>query len=666
MPATTFVSESARKTARGACQTFRHQVGAATKRALSLISSLYDIDVPVDVPAEQADCTKYVSALKSSLSLPLVQILSGERRQFLDLSWNDSLAMAAALNSVPKGWPDSCECMEKSLKEDLKVRLTKEKMALPAGYLDFVDSVVRDIFPRGIRENAIRTHARRVTPPFTSTVEVARKDGGSYTCWEGKREEFLEACLSPVVDLKPEFMVAKDAGKPRPLVKNSSSFLQLRPLHTLLYDTISSKKWLLRGPPSKKRLVSAGFTTRGKYFSADFTAATDSLPIEVAERVLDTLAFLSPPSVCGLLATAKSSLRPSINFGDESVVPTTGQLMGSLLSFPLLCIQNYCAAAWVDERLGVTTPKLINGDDLIVQCNEDWVAEYRRTAPGLGLNLNEKKTAFTRHFLTVNSVYYSSKFRLIPYLRCRGLSQRDPRRIGDAVQGMVQQFEQTRSPRYGYAFRLALASFKPLIVDSRRSMYALGIRAPRRAKIPPGLWFREKRRTGGDVPLPTPPTGMHPALVPLDDEYGVTRGGDIAEAVVDAHWGMGKWEAPEKERLWQVMKLAKECPTRRGKERAATAAARLREKRVKGTVRWVPRSISDCLDLSHNRTEVTEDGFLSFHPCPLCEKVEIAIKKQRECWDEGGGYWVTASALKPKRDWSLVTRPTPDIVYGGW
>jgi hypothetical protein len=651
-----------------ACSRYRRQVRSASLRAISFLSSTFHqkIVVPQALHCLGDVCDKYSSDWKRFLSSFLISFLADEVVPDFHLGKDDSLSLAASLNSITKSWPDSCDCMGGALASDLYERLTKEKRTLPEGYLEFVRFKVRELFPKGIREKSLKRRAVLVTPPFSSTTCAGRKDGGSYSYWEGRQEEFLNS--DPELIHEPAFMVAKDAGKPRPLVKNHPSYLYLRPLHQYLYDRLSKNSWLLRGEFTRASLLRAGFSPRKTYLSADFSAATDGLPIEVAEAIIDELAFLSPQSLSGILSAARASLRPAISGLSTSVViPTTGQLMGNLLSFPLLCMQNYIAACWVDERVGEVTPKLINGDDLAVEASEVWCREYRLSAPGLGLTLNEKKTGYSSSFVTMNSTYLNLNFKIIPFVKCRSLFTFDPRQVGRNAESCLGAFRKTRSTRSHVLYRNFLALNEKTIRKGGRSLFALGLRLPSQGRcIPVSLWRREKVRTDWELSIPKAVAGLHPSLVLCEENQDLVDDKIIAPAIVKAHWEMGPFEAPGKEKLVEVLRYLKSTATRRGRERAVLADKRLRQKREVEKVVWVPIAVRDCLQLCHDRSRLVGDS-LFFEDCGLCERVEgrmremSARKRNEEEEEEALRREALWALFDVSKDGSLLRQP--DVIW---
>jgi hypothetical protein len=86
--------------------------------------------------------------------------------------------------------------------------------------------------------------------------------------------------------------------------------------------------------------------------------------------------------------------------GLSPVLQKSGQLMGSLLSFPLLCLLNDCTA----EFSGVHPSKyLINGDDILMRTSPDSYPKWKETVQEFGLDLSAGKNYIHPIFGTVNS-----------------------------------------------------------------------------------------------------------------------------------------------------------------------------------------------------------------------------------------------------------------------
>jgi len=633
-PTSTEVSEG--------CRAFQHLVRRKTLTALSFINKFYHSEYRVCVLPINGTCTEYTSVLKNELNRVLISCLGG-KNPIQGVDSLKALSYGASIASVTKGWPDNCPCMEAGLEAELRKRITKEKMDLPEGYIDHVRSVVKKVFPRGIRRGTFWAHAKRVTPPFSSTTEKACKDGGSYASWNGMRADYLSMLERPEVCHEPTFMVAKAAGKPRPLVKNHPSYLLLRPIHTAMYDHLSKQPWLLRGPPTANQFLKSGFSSRRdlapnkQYLSADFTAATDSLSIEVAETIFDELAWLSSPDVLPSLAEAKKSLRPKITIGDEVIEPSTGQMMGNLCSFPLLCLQNYCAATWVDKLVGEDCPKLINGDDLLVEASDRWYRKYKQISPTLGMNLNEKKTSYSRTFLTINSTYFSANFKEIPFVRSKGLQCSDPREVGVIMGDILKPYQKTRHLGLGFLVRLLVNHFKNQICISGRSLRKLGFRTTAVTHLPSWAKRREReryQRPEEDLPRDRCPMGLN--LVQIDDKFNLIDEKEVAEAVVAAHWDGGQFVREKRMKMRAVIKKLRDTRTTRGKrvKTRMSLATLLPEKQTKKI--WIPEKLADCYTQCHDTSMVhavySPDGnqfwLAAGEPCQVCERVRSVIRNR--------------------------------------
>jgi hypothetical protein len=157
-------------------------------------------------------------------------------------------------------------------------------------------------------------------------------------------------------------------------------------------------------------------TQEDKWFSVDYSAATDGLSWKYSGRIFRYLIGLLPEKE---QKEALDVLGPHNLYYPTKLgrvfkgVMTNGQLMGSILSFPILCLANlgvYLLATqrdheeWSDqERIDHV---LINGDDMIYSANESLWNDHVRIGRNVGLEMSVGKAYQHREYLNINSTSF--------------------------------------------------------------------------------------------------------------------------------------------------------------------------------------------------------------------------------------------------------------------
>jgi len=238
-------------------------------------------------------------------------------------------------------------------------------------------------------------------PNGHASLSSTRKDGGTWV-----PEVFsLDVGVKGVVS----------SGKLRIVTLFSSSNSRtLYPLHRLLHRKIQRKGWLLKGEPTPEEIARL---KGGSWISVDYSAATDSISLDytrVAVKVLKEKAV-------GLTRRQCRALDVLYSYRIDGVTAVRGQPMGSLMSFPVLCLMN---KTWVDMSLtdllleGKMSTKewsahrcRINGDDLLLRdvlsapgYLKDRVAFHSGSA---GVAMNEEKTMVHPELAEINSTLFS-------------------------------------------------------------------------------------------------------------------------------------------------------------------------------------------------------------------------------------------------------------------
>jgi len=149
--------------------------------------------------------------------------------------------------------------------------------------------------------------------------------------------------------------------------------------------------------------------------SGDYKGATDSISIHHTKAALNTLLLDAPERVseaCKELYRAEL-FEQIVSYpewtGIEDVQQVNGQLMGSVLSFPILCVINF-VAYWVslEEHYGTTltvkqVPCLIHGDDILFRTTQEHYDHWSNVITRFGLTKSVGKNYFHQKVFTIDS-----------------------------------------------------------------------------------------------------------------------------------------------------------------------------------------------------------------------------------------------------------------------
>lgn len=155
-----------------------------------------------------------------------------------------------------------------------------------------------------------------------------------------------------------------------------------------------------------------------KWLSGDYKAATDNLAIELSYHIAQEIA-----DVTGMDASYRELLVDGLvghvyhmGVGEDGkdlgfLPQARGQLMGSVVSFPILCIAN---AACIEESLDPDGNEaylkyIINGDDCLFQCTEEQRQRWALIASEVGLQPSIGKTYFHDRYAVINSALFDTK-----------------------------------------------------------------------------------------------------------------------------------------------------------------------------------------------------------------------------------------------------------------
>nr|UJQ92719.1 MAG: putative RNA-dependent RNA polymerase [Narnaviridae sp.] len=394
------------------------------------------------------------------------------------------------------------------------------------------------------REGGLQGYVRKnVLPgliaehPYLQVVEeLADKmsDGDlMLTNWSAVWYEVLEQLLKSAeeVDVGSETYTARVAGIPEPLkvrlvTRQSWVLSLLTPIQKAWHTAMRQNPvyQLIGGVPVRQAIAGLRLSKGQKFVSGDYEAATDNIFLRYTEyaatQMLDRTRIELPDGLeaFGPLIrriALRSLTEITVDLGDGGLIPVTrGQMMGHILSFPLLCLINRSASCLAIPRDRFMR---VNGDDVLFPASPEEYSRWKISTSYVGLKFSLGKNYFSRDLALINSEFYiwsKEEGHLVqlpvPNVGLLGYQREmvDPETGAqilpwDQYGAIWSAFERTLSPQqWRPAFRLfkkrypALGSFPGPLVGPRE-LGALGGRVPpdwqfRRTEL---LWM-EAHRSG--------------------------------------------------------------------------------------------------------------------------------------------------------------------------
>jgi len=235
-------------------------------------------------------------------------------------------------------------------------------------------------------------------PNGHACLGTTRREGGTWV-----PGEFSEDC---------EVQSVVSAGKPRIVTLFSERNNQiLYPLHRSLYGSLTRKGWLLVGSPTNEKVASLN---GGAYISVDYSSATDMIKSAYTRAAVEVLIDKGE----GLNEDEVRALRVLGCLRIDGKQVTRGQPMGSMMSFPLLCLINKTVVdlahndLLIEGKIGAEEwcrhRCLINGDDLLLRDLSVPGLLPRIVAHGerVGLIINHDKTMVDAEKGEINSTLF--------------------------------------------------------------------------------------------------------------------------------------------------------------------------------------------------------------------------------------------------------------------
>jgi hypothetical protein len=287
-----------------------------------------------------------------------------------------------------------------------------------------IDHVVARLF-RGNWDKSYDRICRSVKMNNKSCLERSRSDGGAVgnfvDCGMSLLDFYALTSSGTRIDPMRRVEIINKDGKSRMVTVASMTQHQLLPLHVTIYDHLSRQSWLLKRS-DRVRVLKDFVCKSGEFFvSGDYEAATDSFNSEHSRRMLSDIFAHSSHIPVGIQKAALDSLVGTVQWNGKVYEQKTGQLMGNFLSFPLLCLTNFCSVvhAFGWDR-ATTIPLKINGDDIVFRCTRTEYGLWSKLVSDSGLVLSRGKTLFHSRFFSINSAFFHAlprRVKVVPVLR---------------------------------------------------------------------------------------------------------------------------------------------------------------------------------------------------------------------------------------------------------
>lgn len=156
----------------------------------------------------------------------------------------------------------------------------------------------------------------------------------------------------------------------------------------------------------------------GVWLSGDYSAATDGLHSDIQRVILRSLyrrlKTSSVPDTLLQLLCKEIKREGGVHrvtyphsYDIAPVDQTNGQLMGSLLSFPILCLINAFTICKATGKKLEQLPGLIHGDDVLARMSISQISEWKKVCPELGLELSIGKNYISPSWGSIDSQVFS-------------------------------------------------------------------------------------------------------------------------------------------------------------------------------------------------------------------------------------------------------------------
>lgn len=194
----------------------------------------------------------------------------------------------------------------------------------------------------------------------------------------------------------------------------------LKPLQRKLWKILKQNPFLsLIGSPVSADFIQerlgAKLAKGEKFLSVDYSDATNQMQSYVSEEIANAICDEMGLNdlIRGFFLRSLTGHTIEDSETGEKGLQKSGQLMGSITSFPILCIANAVILRWTRESVTGhsyalrNVPGCVNGDDGLLRVGPNGPAHWMKIASIAGLLPSIGKVYYSESFLNINSTTYN-------------------------------------------------------------------------------------------------------------------------------------------------------------------------------------------------------------------------------------------------------------------
>ncbi|APG77256.1 RNA-dependent RNA polymerase [Wenling narna-like virus 4] len=392
------------------------------------------------------NCLVSNKVIRPSIKKPFNRNLYDYLRRACYNPSNTQRCMIISLLMVKKGFPEAPKCLVDETLKDHQELLSSPSERTDEKTVDDILEIVDKLFPYGWDLN------KGICGPLPTKAVYEGGVATQYVFPEEACSLIQQAKLTydRFLHMRKHFKVkavaVQQPGKIRVITKSEYSLKCLMPLQNALMDQLrNNPSFCLTRKECEENDFDIFLEEKGAFVSGDYKSATDNLNLDLQYYIMQRILFNSvTPWVKSLWMVALREVSShKIEYEKlQSIDQVRGQLMGSLLSFPLLCIINYS----IFHILFPNKKVLINGDDILFRASQQEYDLWKVKVLSVGLQLSIGKNYFSNEIFTINSKFYRWQDRAneIGYLHLGHLlgpmSGDSYRRIPQRFQGMYKRY----------------------------------------------------------------------------------------------------------------------------------------------------------------------------------------------------------------------------------